>query len=387
MRIVITLSCLQSGGAERVAVLWAKAFVDAGHEVVLATNKTREDEPFVYPVDRRVQVVKCWGFHPGEPVGLKSTILRYCPLLYKGVRRIKRDIESVVHLRRLYESFHPHVVISLLQPTSLLALLAAIGKNIPVVATEHNAFERPVDAKLTFSGKFFKFFINKFYPVVTVLTEADKRVIGDRLRNVYVLPNPLALCPLQDSNRLRKKRIVAAGRLDDWRCKGFDVLIKAWGMIASKYPDWTLDIAGESHRGDYYVRELEHMIKQNHCEDRCQLSGFHKNMTEFFGESEIFVLSSRYEGFGLVLIEAMSQGCACIATDYKGRQSEMILDGSMGLCIPPSDVQAMASAIERMVTDEDYRNMVQKNAIQRSMAYTPDLIERKWETILRKVVH
>lgn len=388
MRIVITLSSLQSGGAERVAVIWAKAFADAGHDVVLATNKTRADEPFVYPVDQRVQVVRCWGFHLEEPQGVKKLTLKYCPLLYKGVRKIRGYLETIVHLRRVYDSFKPQVVISLLQPTSLLALLAVTGKGIPVIATEHNSFERPADAeaRLTLSGRFFKFFVNKFYPVVTVLTEADKRAIGNRLKNVYVLPNPLALQSQEECNRLRTKRIVAAGRLDAWRYKGFDLLIEAWGMIASKYPDWTLDIAGESHRGDYYVNELQRMIKENHCEGSCRLSGFHKNMTEYFGDSEIFVLSSRYEGFGLVLIEAMSQGCACIAADYRGRQSEMILDESMGLCIPPSDVQAMSAAIERMITDNEYRAKVQKNAIMRSKAYSPDLIERKWETILSKVV-
>lgn len=383
MKIVIALSTLQSGGAERVAVLWAEAFIRAGHQVMLATNKTRDDEPFVYSLDERVEMWKCWETLPTDVDTTRNIADK---VMGKIGRFVRNEMAIRRNLRACINSFCPDVIIGLMERVSLQCFLAAYGTGIPVVATMHNSFERPKGASLTMTNKIYKFWVNRLYPLVTVLTEADKRVIGSRMKHVFVLPNPLALPPVSSSNRLKKKRIVAAGRLDDWSCKGFDVLIKAWGMIAEKHPEWTLDIAGESHRGGHYIRELEQMIKESRCEGRCQLSGFHKNMTEFFGESEIFVLSSRYEGFGLVLIEAMSQGCACIAADYKGRQREIVTDDTMGLCVPPEDVKALANAMERMINDDKYRHEVQAHAIDRAKAYSPDFIEKKWEELLDKVV-
>ena len=98
-------------------------------------------------------------------------------------------------------------------------------------------------------------------------------------------------------------------------------------------------------------------------------------------------MSSRYEGFGLVLIEAMSQGCACIACDYKGRQCEIIQNDSQGLCCEPDDVDALAEAMRKMITDDEYRESIRNNAVERSKYYSLDNIMGKWEDLLSKVVN
>ena len=96
-------------------------------------------------------------------------------------------------------------------------------------------------------------------------------------------------------------------------------------------------------------------------------------------------MSSRYEGFGMVLIEAMSQGCACIACDYKGRQSEIIQNDSQGIICPVEDVDSLASAIERMILDKSYREKCQYNAIERSKFYSLDNTMDRWETIINNI--
>lgn len=128
--------------------------------------------------------------------------------------------------------------------------------------------------------------------------------------------------------------------------------------------------------------------------------GFQKDIEKLYQEASIFVLSSRYEGFGLVLIEAMSQGCACVACDYKGRQREILspLQGDSlkvngysdhgieatenGILCEPEDVEALAEAIKKMIEDDEYREGIRANAIERSKYYSIENTMDRWEKYL-----
>ena len=131
--------------------------------------------------------------------------------------------------------------------------------------------------------------------------------------------------------------------------------------------------------------------------------GFRKDIEELYKKSSIFVLSSRYEGFGLVLIEAMSQGCACVACDYKGRQREILNPSSAlpegegepnrkieitenGILCEPDDVEALASALKKMMKDENYQKQVQQNAVERSKFYDIEHTMNRWEEYLEKII-
>ena len=109
-------------------------------------------------------------------------------------------------------------------------------------------------------------------------------------------------------------------------------------------------------------------------------------MLPIYQRSSIFVLSSRYEGFGLVLIEAMSQGCACVACDYKGRQSEIFEDGKDGIVCFPESVDDLKNSIEKMISDKELREKYQNRAIERAEYYSIDHTMDRWERLLQKVV-
>lgn len=182
------------------------------------------------------------------------------------------------------------------------------------------------------------------------------------------MPNPLLLKPINDIP-LKEKTVLAAGRVDAWYVKGFDVLIKSWKKIQDlndnvndddNLRDWWLKIAGDGKQESFeYLMNLlpdggwKNLNDNDDDNDNksgiwrsekyhIEFLGFQKDMESLYKKSEIFVLSSRYEGFGLVLIEAMSQGCAPIACDYKGRQREIIQDDSQGLCCEPDHVEDLA---------------------------------------------
>lgn len=355
-----------------MAAVWADAFVRLGHEVVLATCKLSQDTPYCYPVNPRVHIANCFG----------RRLHTRCRLLRAGYYYLC----STLALRREIRRFRPDVAMGVSNPNNLQTLIAAIGTGCPVVATEHNSFELPdyPGVRHTFSEHFQKFTVDNWTSFVSVLTTADKEFIGTRLDNVVVMPNPLAIQPLAAPRTGRQKRIVAAGRLGAWFVKGFDVLIAAWGRVGKRHPDWTLDIAGKGD--DRALTFLQGLIDKAGIGSQCVLSGFHTDVAELYAESEVFVLSSRYEGFGMVLIEAMSQGCACIAVDYKGRQREIMPTDDIGLCVPPDDAEALAQAIERVIADEPLRRRMGQNAILRAQDYDSLKVARMWEEEFKRIV-
>lgn len=355
MRITIFVHALSGGGAEHVAALWARGFVCQGHQVsVVVYSGNRVD----YQIPKEVEL--------------------YEVRIPKG-NRIRRYIGKICNLRKAFKELHPDLIITVMHPCSFYALLATIGMNIPIVNTEHNAFERPQGARWSKLELFQKFYLNRLFKYVTVLTQTDKDFIGSRLKNVVVVPNPLAFSPLPEIPP-KQNIVLAMGRLDGWYVKGFDVLIKAWGIVCKKHPDWNLHIAGEG--GEQAQKHLKAICEECNAQDNVSLVGFYTNPTEAYQPASIFVLSSRCDGFGMVLVEAMSQGCACVACDYKGRQREIIRNNKEGIICEPEDADGLADAIVELIENHEMRKDIQNHSLVRSRQFELDSIMKKWDLII-----
>lgn len=393
MKISIVTVALSHGGAERVAVTLANGFSQKGHQVIILTDL---NESIDYIPNKEIKLV---GFLKERKQGYKRWL--------KAIRSIRKTIKKE----------RPDIIIGIMGLCTLVTYIACLGLKIPIVMTEHWSFETPKSAPMSFSSKLFKFWVNRLYKHITVLTEADKKVIGNRLKNVTVMPNPLLLEPV---NEIPSKNpiVLAAGRVDAWHYKGFDVLIRAWARIStcSKFQDssWWLKIAGAGKKEsfEYLMSILEDSdFKFQVSSDgqeiwrsekyHIEFLGFQKDMESLYKKSEIFVLSSRYEGFGLVLIEAMSQGCAPIACDYKGRQKEILCpegvssfksqDSSMEICengilCEPEKAETLASALKKMIEDKTYRHQTQINARERSKYYDMKQTMNRWEIYTNNIV-
>lgn len=370
MKILIISPTLNYGGAERVASLWADGFIDNGHSVLFITN-INESQDF-------------------------QTISQVVPLTNASGNKVTRYINAIPRVRQYCKEFHPDIIIGVMYVCSFVAKISSMRLNIPVIATEHNSFERPKSAPMSIINKLFKYKVNRIYDAVTVLTKADEAFIGNSLSNVHVMPNPLALTPL-NVLATKKKYVLAAGRLDEWYTKGFDVLIKAWGTMLrneeakaqsgdseiEELKEWKLKIAGRGNENS--ITYLKKLCKDYGVEDSVEFLGFVSDMKSLYEKASVFVLSSRYEGFGMVLIEAMSQGCACIACDYKGRQREIIQNESQGLCCEPDNVDALVNTLQRMIFDDNYRESVRPNAIERSKFYSINNVVDRWESLFNKI--
>lgn len=355
MKLLITVKALTDGGAERVASLWANGFVTRGHEVIIVNNTNKNCS---YSIDERVDI---YNFHND----IKNKILSH--ILY------------IKHLRSLIKKHRPDVIINVLNPGAVYDYIAAIGYNIPIVNTEHNTFERPEYASFSRLEYFCKFYFNLILKKVTVLTQADKNIIGKRLNNIIVLPNPCTFNPVS-TIPTKQKTILAVGRLDNWDVKGFDILIKAWSRIYNIHKDWTLNIMGSSFSGGRDF--LSSLAGKYEVSNSIHFLDYNPDIINEYKSSSIFVLSSRYEGFGMVLLEAMSQGCACIACDYKGRQREIIGESQYGLICDVDNDTMLANQINNLIVDEKLRMDLQLKAIERSREYSIEAVLDKWEQIL-----
>ena len=360
MKICISVSSLGGGGAERVGVVLANGFVERGHEVVVITDIHEEA---VYQLHPEIKVV---AFSKTKT----NKYLKWSRALYNTRTALKRE--------------KPDVVIGIMQLCSLISRIASIGFAIPVVMTEHSAFEWVESLPRPWFLKFSRKYLNWIYPCVTVLTEPDKKIIGSRLKNVVVMHNPLTFEPINENSQ-REKLILAAGRLTDWRYKGWDTLIFSWARIAEKFPDWKIIIAGTG--ADSSKQYLLQLMREKHVENRIEFMGHCKNMQELYRKVPIFFLSSRSEGMPMVVLEAMSQGCACVATDFKGRTKEIIKSDDFGILCQPEDDAALAAGLEKMISNEEYRNQVQMNSIERSKDFLVPRIIQEWETLITSLIN
>lgn len=356
MKITIFVNKLTGGGAERVAAMWATGFCKNGHNVsmILSNNKN----PQTYDIPKEVPI-----YHVGSTNHYK---------IFRAIDRI-RKIHAILSIE------HPDIIIDVIPAYwKRIAMFGIPGKKI---STEHNSFERPTSA-VTRHSKLKKIYLNRLYDHITVLTQADKNVIGKKLKNVTVLPNPLALEPAKELPE-KKKIILATGRLDAWHYKGFDILIKAWAEIADKVDGWKLQIAGSSNgKGLFFLQKL---CSELCVKDSVEFIGYQSDILPFYQDASIFVLSSRYEGFGLVLIEAMSQGCACIASDYKGRQKEIITSEEQGITCEPENIEKLSKAMLNLIQNDDKRKEIGNNAILRSNDFSIDNIMEKWNEIFQQL--
>ena len=242
----------------------------------------------------------------------------------------------------------------------------------------HNNFLVSSVAKLFDLWHFSK--INKAKMLVT-LTEADKKDWGKHVStDIMVIPNMVTWYPdIITPYNERPKRIICAGRLD--KQKGFDYLIEAWALIAKKYPDWKIDIFGHGDLKD----ALNKMIANRKLENQMEIHNPTDRIYDEYMNSSIYVMSSRYEGFGLVLIEAMSCGVPCISFDCPHGPSEIISHGEDGIIVPLGNISELAKSIEWMITNKREREAMSIAARTNARRYQENAIMPRWIELFNKI--
>jgi glycosyltransferase involved in cell wall biosynthesis len=363
MKIFLVCNSLGGGGAERVHVNLANGFAQRGHEVYLVADTNMEAS---YPVDETVKVL---------------------PLCPKSDNKFVKWGKAIGWLRKNIKQYRPDVVIGNMDLCSLISRLASLGLSVPVIFTNHHALESQA-YDVHFTTKVCDFVIPWFMSATTLLTIADQEYMARKYhqkKNIFVMPNPLTFTPVS-SIPPKENIIFAAGRLNNWRYKGWDILISAAERLAPllREEKWKIQIAGGGTKPETEV--IEKMINNAHVEDVVELLGYRTDMESLYQRSAIYCLSSRSEGLPMVLIEAMSQGCAPVACENLGRTKEIVTNESEGLLFKTGDVDDLAKQLSIMITDCDKRTKIQNSAVKRSEFYLIENIVDMWEDLLKNVV-
>ena len=220
-------------------------------------------------------------------------------------------------------------------------------------------------------GKFDKF---------VVLTNEDKGYWG-QLPNIEVIPNAAMHIGNKYSDSTAH-RIIAVGRLDYQ--KGFDRLIETWALIQKhkKYKDWNLDIFGQGEWHDM----LQQMIERHGLQDNTHINRPTRDIGTEYAKSSLLVMSSNYEGFPMVMIEAMACGLPVVSFDFKCGPKDIIKDGINGLLVPNGNIDALAQAMMKIMDNDTYRKELSLNARQVVSTYSEDTVMAKWISLFNSLV-
>jgi len=221
--------------------------------------------------------------------------------------------------------------------------------------------------------------VSKFDKFV-VLTNEDKGYWG-QLPNIEVIPNA-AMHMGGHFSDVSFHRVIAVGRLDYQ--KGFDRLIKAWALIQKhdKYKDWHLDIFGQGEWHDM----LQDMIDHFGLSAGISINRPTNQIGEEYAKSSLIVMTSNYEGFGMVLVEAMACGVPAVAFDCKCGPKDIIKDSINGLLVPNGNIDALAQAMIKIMDNDTYRKELSLNARQVVSTYSEDTVMAKWISLFNSLV-
>lgn len=243
-----------------------------------------------------------------------------------------------------------------------------------------------------FEKPFFPSFVNKWITKIwqgtlikqlerldkfVILTEEDARN-WNMLTNKVVIPNPLAKYPHVHSNP-NSKLVISVGRYDP--VKGFDMLIDAWTMVAKAHPDWKLKIVGPGDRAPY-----QEQVKRHSLEEYITCMGASDRIYDEMAEASFYVLSSRSEGFGLVLVEAMAVGLPCVAFSCSPGPRSIVSDHQDGILVEKSNVLKLAEAICNLIEHDKERQEYAAQAKINAERYRVENIMQKWIALFKAVM-
>lgn len=344
-----------TGGTERVGSLVANGLSEAGYEIVLASMSCG-DKPF-FPLNKEIKVTSLFN-SPGR------TLYRTPSLIYK-IRKLLKD-----------EKIDILIVVETM--SVLFTLPAVIGLPVKHICWEHFNFNSDLGKK---GRRLARQLAARYCDSVVTLTERDKEywLQGTQHKNqITAIPNP---CPFSVQDNIypqQSKVVLAVGRLA--KQKGFDYLLQAWLKVIKYAPDWQLKIVGEGEER----ASLSQFITDNNLADSVELVGNTDNVQKYYEQAAIFCLSSRFEGFPMVLLETLSFGLPVVSFDCDTGPAE-ILDGTGSILVKPYDTDLLADGLNELIADIDLRESISIASKDKAKQYQSEKIIETWVELLEEV--
>tara|TARA_R110000823_G_scaffold51595_4_gene128435 strand:- start:1561 stop:2640 length:1080 start_codon:yes stop_codon:yes gene_type:complete len=358
MKIDFIISSLTSGGAERVVVNLANFFSEKGHEVRVLTFRKVNDSYSLHSNIRRVRFDK------------KFFIFNFT------------SVKCLLFLTAFYfkKENRPDIMSS--HATLMGYATIPISKlyNIKITVSEHTNHFR---GKNDLNNWFLWNYLYRFPDAITVLTKYDLPFFQKKNQKVIVIHNPCSFTPIENIQLEREKIILAVGNTNRYKIKGFDNLLDVAAVVLPQHQNWKLKIVGEGNKGLLILKEKA--LKLN-IANQVIFSGFQSNVSSLMKESEIFVLSSRFEGLPMALLEAMSQGMACIAYDCISGPSEIIINDVNGILVENQNKNNLGDSLNKLINDEKLRMSLRENAINSLEKFSIQNIGSTWENLFQELL-
>lgn len=200
------------------------------------------------------------------------------------------------------------------------------------------------------------------------------------LHNIEVIPNPIPTLVINKRSNCLGKKVIAVGRYTPE--KGFDILISAWKKVAEKYSDWSLNIYGEGELKESYQKQIDELG----LNESCFLKPPVKNIYDKYIESSILVLSSHDEGFGMVIIEAMSCGLPVVSFSCPCGPKDLIENGINGILVKNGDGEELANQICHLIEKPEMRKKIAEQAYISSKKYYMENIAASWKNLFETII-
>ncbi len=342
----------KGAGVERVGSMIANGLSEVGHEIILASIGPC-DAPF-FPLNEGIKIISLLDSPRVNLGGIPNTI-------YK--------------IRQLLKKERVDIIIAVDTKSIPYTLPATLGLQVKHIGWEHFNFD-PSEGMSRSS--IVRHLAARYCDSVVTLTERDKEYWLKNTRHksqIIAIANPCPF-PIQEYTKQNKKIVLAVGRLD--RDKGFDLLLEAWLQVITVMPEWTLKIVGE---GDQRAH-LTQFIEANQMIESVELVGMTNNVGHYYRQADIFCLSSRVEGFGMVLTEALAFGLPIVSFDCGPGPAEVLKDTG-SILVPKNDITQLASALISLMKDDEQKRVIGLKGKAKVEMYQPDTIIGEWLDLLK----
>ena len=347
MKILFFIGQLYGGGAERVATTLLNHLSEQNEVIAIISHDTRKN----YPLNQNVTIRK---------------------ITYSGRLKAIRIFDRIKKIRDTINDTKPDLIISFLAELNGCTILANTFSRRKIIVSERTTLERKQSLWHSFSRRI----LYKFADMVVFVSKTDY-CNSHWLRKKTFIYNPLTFSTT-DIYKDKQKTIVAIGWQSRWHVKGFDLLIQAWAKIAHLHPDWKLQFIGTNDDNTISI-----LAKNLDIENQVEFLGWTDDIDKVLQTKSIYVLSSRNEGFPNSLLEAMSQGCACVAFDCKTGPNEIITNGVSGLLAQNGNIDDLTTKIQLLIENEPLRNQLATAATKEVQRFDKEKIMQQWDELIQ----
>lgn len=375
--VYLTPALYMAGGVERVLTLKANYFADQlGYDITIILTDGKE-KPFFYPLSEKVRVVN---------LNINFEELWTCSFVKKIVVYLKKQRLYKKLVRQELMRLRPDITISLLRREINFISDIRDGSRkmgeLHVNRANYRNFEAG-DAnflKNLFARFWMKSLVRKLKRLdrFVVLTEEDRQAWPE-LTNVTVIPDPLSFVPTRQSP-LTSKRVIAVGRYAYQ--KGFDLLLQAWSKVEKACPDWQLAVYGMGNRQPYQQLAAELRLDWS----RCHLEDSTQDIEQEYCDSSLFVFSSRFEGFGMVLVEAMACGLPVVSFACPCGPKDIVAHGEDGLLVENGNVEQLADALIGLMKDAEARQRMASKAVANVQRFRMEALAGQWKQLFTSIL-